>query len=64
MARTIEYPDFICTEPTPIAACLPLKGSYFTIVSRDGSIFRLHRSRVAWYVSDASGRITEIALSR
>jgi hypothetical protein len=66
MARTVEDPDFSCTVPTPIAAVLPPKNGrdpYFKIVRQDGSISRLHRSRVDRIVSDGSGRIVEIQLA-
>ena len=63
MAKPIQDPDLPTDDLPLIAAVLPLKGSYYTIVSRDGSVFRLHRDRVEFILMDGGGRITEIQLT-
>ena len=66
MARAAQDRDFMCTEPATLAAVLPPKSSrdpYFVIVGQDGSVSRLHRSRVERIVSDNAGRILEVRLA-
>jgi hypothetical protein len=66
MAKTVQDPDFPCDAPSLIQAVLPpikSRDPYFVIVGRDGSIWRLNRSRIAKIMSDGDGRITEIVLA-
>jgi hypothetical protein len=59
MSRIVADPDFsACTAPTAIAA-----DSYYRIIGRCGSVWRLHRSRIGSVVADGSGKILEIQLN-
>jgi hypothetical protein len=66
MAKTVQDADFPCDAPPLIQAVLPPMNrhdSHYRIIGRCGTVWRLHRSRIAKIVSGSDGRITEIELN-